>query len=568
MDDIVLFNECSIEDVRVIGKKAAFISELFSKGFNIPEGFIITGNLFVKFVEMAKLKERIAEIIMSSTETEKKSILAQQAIMNTPFPEDMANFIYQSYLKLGNNTELFVALRVSSTSDYIEDTFLLNIQGKERLINGIKSCWASVFSPENINLKRFKPSVIVQRMINPMKSGYAYSRNPMNGSSDEAMIQVCSGLGNSITLNQMIPSAYVVKKNTLDIARKFLKEQTIKYELSLEKRRTEKIELDEPVRNILEDYIMQEITKTAMRAENRINDPIRISFAIDKNIYIVSAKSINQKEFHKKYADSYIEQRKEEPQVNELNSQEDEGNLFINNQEQAETQNQMVHSQNNEHESHDSMNQQISQQPNLGDYDQHEQTQSIKQNNIEQNQTPQEDTDDEMLKYYTPDVHHENEEQNQVENRQQFQASQDFVSQKEPQEQEQTNMEQSETMKGDTENVREEQEKNNISDGFVQEDPKKILSKAVYNGGLCIVGCDQAVTSALKKKYKSVFFKEPPTAQDILINELKNRINIPYEEEIRQIRKLRENFINIMKEPTPVEIRFSLDYTKLFIDEF
>mgnify|MGYP006280511421 CR=1 FL=1 len=172
MDDIVMFNECSLDDAKIIGKKAAYISELYSKGFNVLNGLVITGNLFVKFIEMTQLKERVAEILVNNDDIEKKSLQIQQMILNTPFPEDMAKFIYNAYLKLDEHEmpqEPYIALRVSSTSDYVEDAFFLNIKGKDRFINGIKSCWASVFTPKNLPLKRFKPSIIVQVMASPIK---------------------------------------------------------------------------------------------------------------------------------------------------------------------------------------------------------------------------------------------------------------------------------------------------------------------------------------------------------------------------------------------------------------
>ena len=590
MDDIVLFSECSIDDVKVIGKKAAFLCELHSKGFNIPPGFIITGNLFVKFIEMVGLKENIAEILMSNMDKERKSMQIQQTILNIPFPEDMANFIYQNYIKLGNNNEPFVALKVSSTSDYIEDSFLLNIQGKERLINGIKSCWSSVFSSENIDLKRFKPSIIIQNMVNPIKSGYVYSRNPLNGSPNEVFIQVCSGLGNAITLSQVIPSAYVVKKDDLTVTNSFMKEQKIQYSLNMERRRTEKIELSEPVKNILDDYIIKELAKIAIRSETRINDPQRISFGIDKTISVLSSKSINTQFFNNKFGNSYITQS-----INpERQNQENNGEYRTQNPQNFEEDNykndgnsgammdinEFVGGEDGVRNNIQDKNEEVYAENRLIQENRTEEPHEYKQNletknpgaNLEQNQSRgRPDFDDEtMFNYYQPDVHHNNTSNNQQNNGGNnsniVNSNDSFISQNNSPKNElevQTSFQNEQKYQQEKPEV-----KSQFENKFSPENPQNLMGKAYLIGGFTVVGCDMAILAALKKKYRELFYKEPPMYHDVLINEMKNRINLPYEEEIKRIRKIRDNFLNSGKEPEPREIHYSLDYSNKFVDEF
>lgn len=316
MDDVVLFSECSYDDNKVIGKKAAYICELYSKGFNVPTGFVITGNLFVKFIELSNLKDRIAQILISEVDQEQKSVQIQQILLNTPFPEDLANFLYNNYMNIlehdrgkevvvQHNQEPFVSLRVSSTSPFVEDAFFLNIKGKERLINGIKSCWASLFTAKNLPLKRFKPSVIVQKMINPIKSGSAYSVNPLTNNPNEILVTVASGLGNTVTLGQTIPSAYLVSKQDLSVKQSYLHEQKSQYVLSLQKERTEKQELGDNMKNIMDDFMIQEIAKLATKVEARVGEAQRVNFAIDKHVYITSSSQIDFNKFKQKYSEHY-----------------------------------------------------------------------------------------------------------------------------------------------------------------------------------------------------------------------------------------------------------------------
>ena len=562
MDDIVLFNECSIDDVAVIGKKAAFLSELSSKGFNVAPGFIITGNLFVKFVEMVNIKENIAEILMSHMDKEKKSLQIQQIILNTKFPEDMAEFIYQSYMKLGDNNEPFVALKVSSTSDFVEDAFYLNIQGKDRLINGIKSCWASVFSFENIDLKRFKPSIIVHKMVNPIKSGYVYSRNPQNGNPNQILIQCCSGLGNAISLSQVVPTAYVIDKENLNVVNSFFKEQTIQYSLSMENRRTEKIELTEPVKNVLDDFIIKELGKLVLRAESRINDPQRISFAVDKNIAITSSKSINLKEFKDKFSREY-------EVAKDLNTVESSSNeSFNSNNEISNSNNDNFGLQNSE------QNDEYE-----GNYDNHNQNPENHNDNQQDMQAMNDNTndnyeDESLLSHYEPEVHHNSSDnendfnKNNFNNTERNEHSTSDYDQSQSSQHIQYSITNEENNGLNANNNENKNYDSSLQNSRFHENSKVLLGKSIFLSGFSVVSCDMTINSSLRKKYRDLYFKEPPSNYEVLLNDLKHRVNIPYEEEILRIRKIRDNFLNSLREPEAREIHFTLDYAKKFVDEF
>ena len=574
MDDIVLFNECSLENINIVGKKAAFLAELYSKGFNVPEGYIITGNLFVKFVELTGIKQSVAEVLVSDEDRDRKALKIQQIILNTPFPEDMADFIYKTYARLGGgDKEAFVSLKVSSTSDHVEDSFFLNIIGKERLINGIKSCWASVFSERNLELKRFKPSVIVQKMVNPVKSGYVFSRNPMNGSSAEVFVQACNGLGNAISLGQVIPSAYVMKKEDSSLSAKGLKEQKIRYGLSMEKMRTVKEESDEPSMNVLDDYILRELVKLAMRAEERMDDPVRISFAIDKSINVVSARPIDVGDFQRRFREAYNlepkpEQRVEENTHEHVPSESDHveqgyaGQDHAHSEETGEDIQQMTqkhqeemawntgegdHQHQNDHE--ESQNEHHGQ--GFVD-DQHDQRQEMEK--------PQHEDDAELLKYYQPEVHHDSHSHDQP--------------RQEPEE-EQIGMNTPSTQAPADENLGDyesqdyrTESRESFMSKHMPEEPNVFLGKARFMNSMNIVNSDMIITSALKKRYRTLFAKDPPSSRDALLGELKTRVQVPYEDEIRRIRVLRDGMINDLREPKEEDISFAVSMATRFTKEF
>ncbi len=571
MDDIVLFNECSLENISNVGKKAAFIAELYSKGFNVPPGLIITGNLFVKFVELTGIKQNVAEVLVSNEEVERKSMKIQQIILNTPFPSDMADFIYKSYMRFANESgnEPFVSLKVSSTSDYVEDSFFLNIQGKERLINGIKSCWASVFSEKNIGLKRFKPSIVVQKMTNPVKSGYVYSRNPFNGNEGEVVIQVCSGLGNAISLKQAIPSVYIIRKEDGKVIGSEMKEQRVQYKLSMEKRRTEKIEMDEPMQNVLDQHVISELVQIATKAENRLGDPTRISFSIDNRISITSAKPIDAKDFNMRFSEAYS-----------LSSDQGEGNEADQNpsgghmpeQENRPPQSNEVPPQtgeesNNGYSYSNTDGNQITDSTD-GQQEQPRDDESVQQAQHqahEANQDSGNDNDESILEFYQPEVHHSQENQHdepQPNMVQQYQGSQHNENQQEHQSVEEP-VKQEPQSQTETTATKDEFMDNNMGDK-----PTSMLKKTRFSYAMNIVNCDMLVTSALRSRYRSLFGKDAPSSRDAMLAELKSRVDIPFENEIQKIRAARNDFLEMIKEPSDDFLESSMKIARQFCERF
>jgi len=78
-----------------------------------------------------------------------------------------------------------------------------------------------------------------------------------------------------------------------------------------------------------------------------------------------------------------------------------------------------------------------------------------------------------------------------------------------------------------------------------------------------------AINSLLKRKYQELF-NEDPTRKDFkeLIIALKEKIEIPHEKEIRRIRALRNEYSHEYKQINPEDIKFTIDITKKFINEF
>ena len=116
-------------------------------------------------------------------------------------PKEIETAIRTAYKELNQRLELkdvFVAVRSSATAEDLPDasfagqqeTFF-NVRGSDDLIDKVRKCWSSLFTPRAIfyrNEKGFAHekvfiSVGVQKMVNSGCAGVMFTINPVTGRS-------------------------------------------------------------------------------------------------------------------------------------------------------------------------------------------------------------------------------------------------------------------------------------------------------------------------------------------------------------------------------------------------
>ena len=108
---------------------------------------------------------------------------------------------------------------------------------------------------------------------------------------------------------------------------------------------------------------------------------------------------------------------------------------------------------------------------------------------------------------------------------------------------------------------------------FEAEEKKKsnaeeILAKAFFEAGNIVNASDMAITAALKEKYKELFDMTPPNSFNELVNELKDKISLPHEDEIKRVNELKNSYIEEYKELLAGDIKFALETASKFVKEF
>ena len=60
--NILWLNEIKRDSIELVGKKAFELSELYIKGFSIPQGFVITTEAFREFLDFSGLTTTILDL--------------------------------------------------------------------------------------------------------------------------------------------------------------------------------------------------------------------------------------------------------------------------------------------------------------------------------------------------------------------------------------------------------------------------------------------------------------------------------------------------------------------------
>jgi pyruvate,water dikinase len=236
------FNEIGIADVGIVGGKNASLGEMYnqltSKGVHIPNGFATTSAAFWEFLTENNIKKALKDLLIgldrenySNLKTLGKQ--ARELILNGTFASAFSKEITNAYTQLCGNEEKEVAVRSSATAEDLPDASFagqhetyLNIKGKEKILEAVKKCFASLYTDRAIKYREDKGfthdtvalSVGVQLMVRSDKgcSGVGFTIEPESGFEKIILLSGVWGLGENIVQGTVNPDEFYVFKPSLE----------------------------------------------------------------------------------------------------------------------------------------------------------------------------------------------------------------------------------------------------------------------------------------------------------------------------------------------------------------
>jgi pyruvate,water dikinase len=279
-------------NLSIVGGKGLNIIKLLKiRGINVPKGFIISTQVFNKFLEFNRIK--IDRNI-------------KEKIQESKFPESLKEEIFVIYNEIFRPDESLI-VRSSSTLEDIKRTSFagqfesyLNIKGFNMLLNHVKKCWCSAFSERVSSYlkamrikKEISMAVIIQRLVNADSAGVMFTINPITKDKNQILIESNFGLGTTVVSGSVTPDSFIIDKNSMEIIDKNLgskKIMAVSRENGIENVQIPKKEQN---KYSLSDKQIINLAESGKIIEERFKLPQDVEWSIEKdNVYITQTRPV------------------------------------------------------------------------------------------------------------------------------------------------------------------------------------------------------------------------------------------------------------------------------------
>jgi pyruvate,water dikinase len=226
-------------------------------------------------------------------------------------PEHLQTEILSAYHRLSEDYGglAVVAVRSSAAAEDSQaasfagqqETYL-NIYGDENILKMVRACWGSFFQPRAIfyrqqhgSLKDTSMAVVIQRMVNPDKSGVMFTVDPVQRRRDRIMIEAAWGLGEAVVSGLVTPDNYIINKSDGRILSKFISRKSVMIvredsgigcrhvELSAEKAQAQ----------VLSDAEIDQLLSVGKLIEAHFGCPQDVEWAIEgEHLYVLQSRPV------------------------------------------------------------------------------------------------------------------------------------------------------------------------------------------------------------------------------------------------------------------------------------
>jgi pyruvate,water dikinase len=220
---VVWFTEEACREVEVAGGKGASLALMTTEGLPVPPGFVIPSYVLQNSIDA----ERMLELAASHSTRE-----LQELVAATEPPKEKITAAYENlvggrrtatYKLVGNKK---VAVRSSAVAEDSEaasyagqqESYLF-VEGAEEVCRRVVDCWASFFSERALfyrsqkgSLEDLRMAVVVQKMVDPEKSGVIFTVDPVRRRRDRMVVEAVRGIGEQVVSGEVTPDHYTLDR--------------------------------------------------------------------------------------------------------------------------------------------------------------------------------------------------------------------------------------------------------------------------------------------------------------------------------------------------------------------
>ncbi len=216
---VVWFTDEACQDVGLAGGKGASLARMTADGLPVPPGFVVPSHVLQESLDT----DRMLELAATQSAAELQALVAH---CEAPTGEITAAYdnlvgarVTATYKKVGNKK---VAVRSSAVAEDSEaasyagqqETYLF-VEGAEEVCRRVVDCWGSFFSEralfyrsEKGSLEDLRMAVVVQKMVDPEKSGVMFTVDPVRRRRDRMIVEAARGVGEQVVSGEVTPDYY------------------------------------------------------------------------------------------------------------------------------------------------------------------------------------------------------------------------------------------------------------------------------------------------------------------------------------------------------------------------
>ena len=289
------------------GSKIARLAELAAIGISVPDGFVVTTaahRAFVAGTDTASfIDAELAKIDGAPDALEPVAAAVRAAIEAVSIPPELADAVVQAYDELcDRRTALSIPVAVRSSAmgeDAADASFAgqfdtyLGLTGSQRVLEGIRACWASQFNDRAIEYRRrhklsYQESpmaVGVLELVDAQAAGVAFSIDPVKGRRDRMVVEGSWGWGEAVVQGLVTPDHYEIDKADRRVLVHEIADKSVVSEFDYQLGRVVEGEMPDRLRNraALDDEQLGAIADAVERIEGHYGYPVDIEWVLDRH---------------------------------------------------------------------------------------------------------------------------------------------------------------------------------------------------------------------------------------------------------------------------------------------
>jgi pyruvate,water dikinase len=263
---IIELSELRATDAGRAGPKLARLGELRSRGWQVPDGYVVTAAAFQACLTdriRTRLHDLLADLPDDPDGLTEVSTAARDLLEDQALPQTVIRAIAAAHERLAQRTgagdDLVVAVRSSAVAEDAAtasfagqfDTYL-GIRGADDVLHNVRRCFSSLYTPRALVYRRRRGlapadggfAVGVLQLVEARSAGVLFTLDPASGARDRVVIEGSWGLGETVVAGLVTPDHWSVKKDSGRIRERHISDKRV--QLVFDTHRSQAVEVGVP----------------------------------------------------------------------------------------------------------------------------------------------------------------------------------------------------------------------------------------------------------------------------------------------------------------------------------